>query len=58
MHAACGTRIGPDGTCAACERHVRPDELEMHAGPGARRRTDPVSVILRSPHRMLDPIRT
>jgi DNA-binding HxlR family transcriptional regulator len=58
QHAACGTRIGPDGTCAACGRHVRPEELEIHAGPGVRRRTDPVSLALRSPHRLLDPIRT
>lgn len=58
LHAACGTRIGPDGTCTACGRQVPPEELEIHAGPGVRRRTDPVSVILRSPHRMLDPIRT
>ncbi|MFI0408390.1 winged helix-turn-helix transcriptional regulator [Actinomadura sp. 3N508] len=58
IHIACGTRIGPDGTCASCERHVPPEDLEVHAGPGVRRRTDPVSVILRSPHRLLDPIRT
>ncbi|CNG42597.1 transcriptional regulatory protein [Mycobacterium tuberculosis] len=57
-HAACGTRIGPDGMCAACARRVRPEELEIHAGPGVRRRTDPVSLVLRSPHRLLDPIRT
>ncbi|MEU5988845.1 helix-turn-helix domain-containing protein [Spirillospora sp. NPDC047418] len=58
LHAACGTRVGPDGLCAACGRAVAPEELEIHAGPGARRRTDPVSVVLRSPHRLLDPIRT
>ena len=58
LHAGCGTRIGPDGMCAACERPVRPEELEIHAGPGVRRRTAPVSLVLRSPHRMLDPIRT
>ncbi|NED58013.1 transcriptional regulator, partial [Micromonospora aurantiaca] len=39
-------------------RTVAPEELEIHAGPGVRRRTDPVSVVLRSPHRLLDPIRT
>ncbi|TMR07489.1 helix-turn-helix transcriptional regulator [Actinomadura soli] len=58
VHIACGTRVGPDGTCASCERYVPPEDLEVHAGPGVRRRTDPVSVILRSPHRLLDPIRT
>jgi DNA-binding HxlR family transcriptional regulator len=58
VHAACATQVGPDGTCTTCGRQVRPEELEIHAGPGVRRRTDPVSVILRSPHRLLDPIRT
>lgn len=58
LHAACGTRVQPDGLCGACGRHVAPEDLEIHAGPGVRRRTDPVSLILRSPHRLLDPIRT
>lgn len=58
LHAACGTPIGPDGGCAGCGRQVAPDELEIHAGPAGRRRTDPVSMLLREPHRMLDPIRT
>ena len=58
LHLACGTRVGPDGTCAACDLYVPPEDLEIHAGPGLRGRTDPVSVALRSPHRMLDPIRT
>ncbi|MEU8799993.1 helix-turn-helix domain-containing protein [Spirillospora sp. NPDC048819] len=58
VHTACGTRIGPDGTCAACRRRVPPEDLEAHAGSGLRRRSDPVSVILRSPHRLLEPIRT
>jgi DNA-binding HxlR family transcriptional regulator len=57
VHAACGVRIGPDGTCPGCGRHVPPEELEVHAGPGVRRRTDPVSLVLRSPHRLLEPIR-
>ncbi|TYB41589.1 winged helix-turn-helix transcriptional regulator [Actinomadura chibensis] len=58
VHVACGTRVGPDGTCGACGRAAPPEELEIHAGPGVRRRTDPVSRVLRTPHRMLDPIRT
>ncbi|MFC4049461.1 winged helix-turn-helix transcriptional regulator [Actinomadura syzygii] len=58
VHVACGARVGPDGTCAACGRAAPPEELEIHAVPGARRRTDPVSRVLRTPHRMLDPIRT
>ncbi|GGT78718.1 winged helix-turn-helix transcriptional regulator [Actinomadura citrea] len=58
VHLACGTEIGPDGRCAACGRHVAPEELEIHAGPGVRHRTDPVSMVLRNPHRVLEPIRT
>jgi DNA-binding HxlR family transcriptional regulator len=56
-HAACGTRLGPGGGCPACGTTPEPAELEIRPGPGADlRRTDPVSVALRRPHRMLTPL--
>ena len=58
VHIACGTRIGPDGTCPACLRPIPPEDLEVHAASGPHSRNDPVSQILRSPHRLLEPIRT
>lgn len=58
VHAECGGRLADDATCPACDRPVRPADVEMHPGPGALRRDDPVSVYLRKPHRLLDPIHT
>ncbi|MBT2211666.1 MULTISPECIES: helix-turn-helix domain-containing protein [Actinomadura] len=58
VHAECGTKVGRDGGCPSCGRTVPVEDIEIHAVPGARYRDDPVSVALRSPHRLLDPIRT
>ncbi|MFD0690777.1 winged helix-turn-helix transcriptional regulator [Actinomadura fibrosa] len=58
VHAGCGGRVGPDGRCPSCDRAVPVEDLEIHPGPGVRRRDDPVSRVLRTPHRLLDPIRT
>ncbi|GAA4227394.1 helix-turn-helix domain-containing protein [Actinomadura meridiana] len=58
VHIACGAGVRADGLCPACERVIPPEDLEVHVGPGLLRRDDPVSVALRSPHRLLEPIRT
>ncbi|MCP2339053.1 winged helix-turn-helix transcriptional regulator [Actinomadura rupiterrae] len=59
VHADCGTRIAPDGTCPTCGgAPVRPADLEIHPGPSAGLRDDAVSKALRTPHRMLTPIET
>lgn len=59
LHAACGTRLGPDGTCPACRQPVPPADLETRPGPAHdQRRQDPVSQALARPHRLLDPLRT
>lgn len=61
-HAACGTDTAVDGRCPACGTVPGPDDLVVRPGPsgagveGAPRRDDPVSVALRSPHRMLTPL--
>ncbi|MEV5575377.1 helix-turn-helix domain-containing protein [Spirillospora sp. NPDC052269] len=59
VHYACGTRIDLDGTCPSCGGGpIRPGDLEIHPGRGARRRDDVVSKALRGPHRMLTPVET
>ncbi|MBE1536514.1 winged helix-turn-helix transcriptional regulator [Actinomadura algeriensis] len=57
VHVGCGGRVRPDGTCPSCGTVVPMEDLEIHAGPGVRHRDDPVSQVLRSPHRLLEPIR-
>jgi len=57
FHVPCGERIDPSGICPSCCRIAPPEELEMHPGPGlSRKRDDPVSVALRGPHRLLEPL--
>jgi DNA-binding HxlR family transcriptional regulator len=57
LHIPCGKRIDVDGTCPSCGREAPLEELEMHPGPGmSSQRDDPISVALRRPHRMLEPI--
>ena len=60
LHASCGTRVEPDGTCPACGRVIPPAELETRPGPGhdPGRRGDPVSQALRRPHRLLEPLQS
>ncbi|MEU1390342.1 MULTISPECIES: helix-turn-helix domain-containing protein [unclassified Nonomuraea] len=56
-HTACGTRLDPVSRCPSCGTAVRLEEIEVRPGPGlADNRDDPVSVLLRAPHRMLAPI--
>jgi DNA-binding HxlR family transcriptional regulator len=57
-HADCDGLIGLGGACQRCEQV--PDVADLVAHPPRRprdpSRADPVSVALRRPHRMLDPI--
>ncbi|MFC9976536.1 winged helix-turn-helix transcriptional regulator [Spirillospora sp. NPDC127200] len=59
LHVPCGVQVGPDGVCPSCGALAAPEELEMHPGPGmdAGWRDDPVSLALRTPHRLLEPVR-
>ncbi|GAA2807307.1 helix-turn-helix domain-containing protein [Saccharopolyspora taberi] len=59
-HADCGSRLDPGGSCPECGRPVELTDVEMRPGPGsdATLRDDPVSVALRRPHRMLEPVET
>jgi DNA-binding HxlR family transcriptional regulator len=58
-HSRCGTELAHDGTCPACALAPAPADVETRPGPGKPRvvRRDPISVALRSPHRLLRPVR-
>ena len=58
-HVGCG-ELGDDGRCTSCGTVPGPAELEVRPGPGAdpTLRDDPVSVALRQPHRLLEPLQT
>lgn len=57
-HIECGSDLDSSGLCPACGIAPRPDDLEMRPGPGmSKRRQDPISIALRSPRRMLEPLR-
>lgn len=56
-HAACGTTLEPTGLCPACGTVPAPADIDMTPGPGMRPvRDDPVSMALRSRHRLLTPL--
>jgi DNA-binding HxlR family transcriptional regulator len=56
-HIGCG-EMAADGLCEACGVFPPPAQVEMRPGPGADPtvRDDPVSVALREPHRLLEPL--
>jgi DNA-binding HxlR family transcriptional regulator len=56
-HVGCG-HLDDEGRCRACGRIPPPGDLEIRPGPGAdpTMRDDPVSVALRQPHRLLQPL--
>jgi DNA-binding HxlR family transcriptional regulator len=55
-HADCGGEVPADGVCAACGARPLPRDLTVHPRPWARAKTDPVSVAMSVPHRLLTPI--
>jgi DNA-binding HxlR family transcriptional regulator len=58
-HVSCGRRLDRGGRCPDCDRAVSASEVEVRPGPGADpSRSDPVSVALRTPHRLLTPLST
>jgi DNA-binding HxlR family transcriptional regulator len=57
VHASCGTRLDPVGNCPSCGGHVHPTDVEARPGPGAKNlRDDPVSLAMRQPRRLLEPM--
>jgi DNA-binding HxlR family transcriptional regulator len=58
-HVACGTELDDRGSCPACEIAPDPDAIVTVRRRGrGMERTDPVSVALRAPHRLLAPLET
>jgi DNA-binding HxlR family transcriptional regulator len=55
-HAACGTALDDRGDCPRCGVTPEPGEIVATPIPGRGVRTDPVSVALRAPHRLLEPL--
>ena len=58
-HVGCGTDVDASGRCPDCGDVPPVADLEIRPAPASlphRRRTDPVSVALLSPHRMLEPL--
>ena len=57
MHASCQTTLDDEGRCSRCGQTPGPDEIvtEPREGGGSRR-TDPVAIALRGPHRLLEPL--
>lgn len=59
QHAACGTELNDSGYCPACDVTPRPKDILTKPRRGrSKLRNDPVAVALRTPHRLLEPIRT
>jgi DNA-binding HxlR family transcriptional regulator len=60
-HARCGTPLDDHGHCPACGSSPDPQDILTEPRRGRRRRAirqDPVSIALRRPHRLLEPIET
>ncbi|MBE2317648.1 helix-turn-helix transcriptional regulator [Solirubrobacter sp. CPCC 204708] len=57
-HATCGTELAHDGACPTCGTAPPPTDIETRPGSGTPVvvRTDPISVALRRPHRLLTPL--
>jgi hypothetical protein len=59
QHAACGNPLDQAGWCEKCQVTPGPEDIQTEPRPGRRRlRDDPVSVVMRVPRRLLDPIET
>jgi DNA-binding HxlR family transcriptional regulator len=57
-HTACGGAIAADRVCAGCGQVPEVADLVLHPPRRPRDRlNDPVSIVLRKPHRLLEPIR-
>ncbi|MGZ6579291.1 MAG: winged helix-turn-helix transcriptional regulator [Solirubrobacteraceae bacterium] len=58
-HVICGSRLDDAGRCPECHVTPAPHDIiiERRRGHGMRRR-DPVSIALRKPHRLLEPLET
>lgn len=57
-HSGCGTDLDPSGRCPSCRMTPEADAVQMRPGPGiGRKRTDSISMALREPRPLLEPLR-
>ncbi|MET8160791.1 helix-turn-helix domain-containing protein [Sphaerisporangium sp. NPDC005289] len=57
FHQPCDAPLDRYAACTACGAHTEPDQVEVRPGPGLPNdREDPVTVAMRTPHRMLTPL--
>ena len=60
-HTECGTPLDDRGHCLACDMTPDPQDISTEPRRSRRQRairSDPVSIALRTPHRLLEPIET
>ena len=58
-HASCGTRLDESGECPRCEARPPPGDIVTERRRGYRpTRSDPVTVALKEPRRLLEPLET
>jgi DNA-binding HxlR family transcriptional regulator len=58
-HAVCGTVLDDSGYCNRCMLAPGPEDILMEPRPGrGTLRDDPVTLALRAPHRLLEPVET
>jgi DNA-binding HxlR family transcriptional regulator len=55
-HIEDGGRIGEDLVCAKCGRRVEVADIAAVPGPGVAARDDAISLALKGPHRLLEPL--
>ena len=55
-HAACDTELGPGATCPVCGVVPPAPDVLVVPRPSAAGRTDPVSVAMLAPRRLLEPV--
>lgn len=56
LHAACETELDQTGACPTCGTVPGPEEILAVPRRRPARRDDPVTIALRSPHRLLEPL--
>ncbi|HEY7431300.1 MAG TPA: helix-turn-helix domain-containing protein [Streptosporangiaceae bacterium] len=56
-HAACGTTLDASAYCVTCQLAPKPEDIVTEMRPGRRGlRDDPVTIALRVPHRLMEPV--
>ncbi|MET0702596.1 MAG: helix-turn-helix domain-containing protein [Mycobacterium sp.] len=56
VHHLCGGTLTPLGNCARCGTIPRPRDLEVHPRREPGTRDDRISLLLQTPHRLLEPL--